>query len=169
MRVSILFVVSTLFLFSIYCVEATPQILNMEPSNSLQGVCPPNVTLCVSVASPNGSAMNITFYSNLSGVWDYFYVGTINTTFSPVSNGTYCINVPFFVKYNTTYYWNVSVSDDWTTNDSPIFSFTTDSNTNCLNFTDTDTTRSDSWIFGAASTLSIFGILAYIKVKKKRN
>ena len=100
-------------------------ITNENPSNETEGECPCCISLCIDIAHLDGSLMNLTLYSNLSGSWDYFFVGEENITLSGLSNGTYCINVPFFSIYNHKYYWNASVSDGASTAESPIWHFYT--------------------------------------------
>lgn len=108
--------------------EGDPPVVSISiPSNNSIGVCSNSMELGVTVSDPDGDTMNITFWSNLSGVWDYFYLGTINRTLVDVANGTYYIDPVYFVQYNHVYYWNVSVSDSTFTTDSPVFSFTTSS------------------------------------------
>jgi len=114
--------------------------------------------------------MNITFYSNLSGVWDYFYIGTLNTTFSNVNNGTYGLQTVFSTRYNYTYYWYAEIAEYFNeTNNrtTPIYDFTTATvaeNCTC-NGTSIGSNISYAWIVGIAIVFSSLGILAYIRRK----
>ncbi|EMR73653.1 protein of unknown function (DUF2341), partial [Thermoplasmatales archaeon SCGC AB-539-N05] len=96
-----------------------PEISNPYPSNGSTNISV-NPTLNITVNDADGDSMNITWYSNSSGSWQIF--GT-NTT---CSNGTYYMPNNNFSNYSITYYWNVSVNDGTTTNNSPIYYFTTE-------------------------------------------
>jgi hypothetical protein len=100
-------------------------LTNVNPTNGSTGECPCCINLCVEISSEEGLLMNLTLYSNLSGVWEYFYIGEDNVTASNLSNGTYCVSVPYFNEYNHMYYWNASVSDGATIIESPIWHFST--------------------------------------------
>jgi len=161
-RKNIVIVCITILLFSFNVNSAS--IDETYPEDEESDMCPNNIDLCVTATSPTGSPMNITFYSNLTGVWDYFYVGYDNTTYYQVSNGTYCINVPYFSRYNHAYFWNVSIDDGITVNDSATFSFTTaESEDNCT----ISQSSSPVWIVGIVLSVSVFGILAFIEVKRR--
>jgi len=152
-------IVILLLLFPIVSADYT---VSYQPANNASDLCPNNINLCVDVVSSNSSQINITIYSNLSGVWDYFYIGTENVTFYQVPNGSYCISVPFFTEYDTTYYWNVSFNDGVNTLDSSIFSFTTTDNPdNCEGGI-----TSSSWLIGPMMLFSVFGLIAYLRSRK---
>ena len=161
-------------LFYCWYSPETCVLSSIWPPNNETDLCPCCIPICTNVSHSEGATMNITVYSNLStGIWDYFWLGANkNVTFSNVTNGSYCFNVPFFVLYNYTYYWNVSVHDGTTTYNSDTFQFTTESNvlncTQCSNYTDTDTDtfRDDAWLIGLILVFSSLGILAFVKQRK---
>jgi hypothetical protein len=150
-------VLTILIVFSSFSLSvADSTIDNMTPTMGDTTVCPGCASLCVDVNSTVG-IMNITIYSNLTGVWDYFYLGTLNLTYANVSNGTYCINVPFFSEYNTTYYWKVKVDDGVLSNETVIYNFTTViDESEC----DVATTGSSySWLLAISILFSLIPIL----------
>jgi len=147
------------------------------PFNETQ--CPCCINLCVGVNDSDGNLMNVTFYSNLSGEWDYFYLGTINRTLTYVPNGTYCIQVPYYSLYNHTYYWYVNITDTVTNESivSDMFFFrTVDEPADCYVIDDIDdiialieeydNIKDDTWIVGVVLLFSIFGIVAYRRTNK---
>ncbi|EMR73342.1 protein of unknown function (DUF2341) [Thermoplasmatales archaeon SCGC AB-539-N05] len=97
--------------------NTAPEISSPYPSNESTGISV-NPTLNITVSDAHGDSMAITWYSNSSGSWIAF--GTNGT-----SNGTYHQTNNNFSNYSITYYWNVSVNDGTTTNNSDIFWFTT--------------------------------------------
>lgn len=116
--------------------STTVSFTNLNPENNSIDIYPSNMALNVTIVNSNGNSMNLTIYSNLSGTWDYFYTGIINTTLSNIYNGTYDINPVFFVKYNNTYYWYINLSEynnDSNYNKSDIYKFTTNKNSTGYN------------------------------------
>ena len=151
-------------------VSAIPTITATAPVNNTGVACPPCAYLSVNVTHENGTAMNITFCSNLSGVWDYFYIGTLNTTIPNVNNGSYNINIVYVTEYNSTYYWYVNVSnfdDPSNYTKSGIFNFNTTSEIATCNSTLGDVGMTYAWIVGIAVVFSSFGVLAYLKRRQK--
>ena len=152
----------------------TPELCNLfyihPPNNSTNASCPPCVSLCVGVNNPAGNNMNLTFYSNLSGSWDWFYIGTENWTYQNVPNGTYCFYVPFFSQYNHTYYWYVNVTDTVTGDydNSNIYHFRTAENlSDCpcgeeaiINLIKENSPQKD-YIIGIVGTIGIIGLIGY--------
>ena len=140
---------------------------NELPINGSVGECPSQIYLCITAYGSGSDILNLTFYSNLSGAWDYFYLGTINTTFTNVSNKQYCIYVPHFSILNRTYYWNVSITDGTQTYNSDVYHFsTTDDPDTC---TSGGGGRNDAWVVGVAMMFSVFGIIAYMKLRRREN
>jgi len=136
---------------------------NPYPANESTDECPALLTLCITVYTASPNKVNLTFWSNLSGSWDYFYIGIENTTFYDVSSREYCIYVPFFDVYGKTYFWNASLFDGTTHYSSPIYKFTTNSNPDDCDF---EGGTSEVWIVGVAIVFSIFGILAFVRRRK---
>jgi len=100
--------------------NSAPVFFNMYPANESIGLDTTPV-LNVTVSDPDGDLMNISWYSNSSGTWEVF-----GTNIS-VGNGTYNQTNANFSDYNTTYWWYVSVSDGFDTNNSSVFHFKTKS------------------------------------------
>jgi len=140
-----------------------PVISNEYPTNNSIYICPTSVELGVTVGDADADSMNITFWSNLSGTWDYFYAGTINVTLVDVVNGTYFINPIYFTRYNHVYYWNASVTDGTYTTDSGVFSFTTSSSP-CGKGGGGMVGGSAMYVVGV---IGIFGLLGYFKHKRR--
>jgi len=142
------------------------------PTNNSVGICPPCATLSINVSESYGNRTNITFYSNLSGVWDYFYIGTLNTTITNVTNGSYAINIVFVTHYNSTYYWYVNTSEyfnDSNYNVTPIYQFhTANLSDGCYcNGSGTESSQiSYAWVVGLVIVFSSFGILAFVKKRE---
>jgi len=82
-----------------------------------------NVTLRplmnVTISDRDGQNMTIYWYTNESGSWEIFAVNNTCT------NGTYFQSYNNFSAYNTTYFWNVSVTDGISMNTSSIYRFST--------------------------------------------
>jgi len=99
--------------------NSNPIILEVYPANESTGL---DITpvLNVTVSDPDGDRLNITWYSNSSGTWQIFGIN------ASCSNDTYHQTNSNFSNYGITYYWNVSVNDGTTTNNSPIYHFTTE-------------------------------------------
>ena len=93
-----------------------PLITNPIPSNNSVNM-PINPIISIDVNDPDANAMNVSFYSNLSGSW------VLLQTNSSVNNGTYSFQGNDFDVYNRTYFWNVSVNDGYGTNNSAVFRF----------------------------------------------
>lgn len=157
--------------------EECEDITYIYPPSPNGTVCPCCVDLCVSVNSSTGSTMNLTFYSNLSGVWDYFYLGDDNVTLVNVNNCTYCITVPYFSLYNHTYYWNVSIDNGVEVIDSDIFQFRTAPDpswcpsdpselTDFIEDTCTDSIKDETWIIGVAIIFSCIPLGIIVKRRK---
>jgi len=145
---------------------ANPPIVSNEyPADGSVYVCPNSVELGITVSDPDGDLMNITFWSNLSGVWDYFYTGTINATLVNVADGTYYINPIYFVQYNFVYYWNVSVTDGTDIVDSAVFSFTTSSSP-CGKGGGGG--MSGGSVMGIIGMVGIFGLLGFIMNRRRK-
>ena len=132
------------------------------PSHTSTDECPQWVSLCVSVIETSPSMVNLTFYSNWSGVWEALF--TIDgCTFKNVSSREYCIAMPYFVKYNTKYYWYANITDNNTYFNSSFLEFTTaESPDSCLG---TGQTKDDTWILGVSIVFSVFGIIAFARTK----
>jgi hypothetical protein len=134
------------------------------PTNGSIDVCPPFISLGVTIDHPEDKTMNLTFYSNLTtGVWDWFYTGE-PYTITNVTDGTYYFKPVFFVVYNQTYFWNVSVFDGSTFTNSDIFHFTT-SATNCTYGGDTILQTS---IIGIVGVVGILGFLLEMRRRKRK-
>lgn len=144
----------------------TLSLTDEYPANNSINVCPNSMEIGVTISNPDGGLMNVTFWSNLSGVWDYFYVGTLNSTLVNVGNGTYYINPVFFTRYNYMYYWNASVSNNTTTINSDVFSFTTASSP-CGKGGGGG--MGSSSVIGIIGLIGIFGILGYIMNRRRKN
>jgi hypothetical protein len=81
-----------------------PVVSNPSPANESTGiVLTPGFSITVSDA--NGDLMNITWYSNSSGLW------TVFATDTNVGNGTYSHGNPNITEYGKTYWWKVIVTD----------------------------------------------------------
>jgi hypothetical protein len=146
------------------------QILSTYPANGTTELLPDFVTFRVNITHTNGSVMNITWWSNLSDrAWDYFYLDNSYVTLSNRTNGSWSIDTEdFFCIYNYTYYWNISISDEDGTNTTGIFHFTTAANPfNYSSNVATPIIPSYAWIVGVVMSLSAFGIIAFIKQKKR--
>jgi len=160
-------IITIIMLLSIYAsvVSATkPVITNMSPESGEIDIEPSLVSLAVSVITSGAPSMNITFYSNLSGVWDYFYTGTLGTTFAFVENGTYRISVPFFTRNNYTYFWYINVTNTVTGeyNQSSVYNFTTSPNATVY------TGISATYIASAVGLIGLIGTLGFISYFSKR-
>jgi len=154
-----------ILLLAILPTVSADKIGDMTPEQDADDLCPCNVALCVEASSPVG-LMNITFYSNLSGPWDYMYLGTENVTFANVPNGTYCVNVPYFNEYGTKYYWKVEIEDTVSTNVSAIFHFTTTTDeSSCESGGGGGGGTSYSWLIGV---IIIFTIMSIFIMKSKK-
>ena len=152
-------IVLTLSIPLIMIGSAQVEISNPLPADGATGECPCCITLSVDISNVSAYDTNLTFYSNLSGDWDYFYIGIDNITFTNITNATYAINVPFFNQYNHIYYWNVSVSDGANV----TYTFTT-----ALNKAECDTVISnESWVVGVAIMFGGLGII--LAIRKRRN
>jgi hypothetical protein len=141
-------------------------ITNIYPESGSTGIEPIIVSLAILVNTTAASTMNITFYSNLSGIWDYFYIGTLDTTFAYVKNGTYRISVPYFSRNSYTYYWYVNVSETTTGeyNQTAVFNFTTRQNvTASAGF---DMTYIASAV-GLIGLVGVVGLISYIIRRRK--
>ena len=161
-------VISLLFLLFLSVVTKADYTLSgFYPQNGETELYPSYISLCVTATHNSSNIVNLTFYSNLSGPWDYFYLGEDNITFSDISNDTYCISVPYFSEYGTTYYWYVNISDGVTSYESPIFHFST------IDADEEDTTPwsnlSQTGLIGSALVFSIFGIIAFMRTRRNRN
>lgn len=167
-----------------YEAEECPNIKYISPPSPNGTICPCCDSMCISVNETEGHPMNLTFYRNDTQFEDFYIVNTFNN----VHNGTYCFcidghhnnSIYYPMKFNETYHWYVNITD--TVNDeyveTRIFQFRTyplpkfcpcgpDEITEMMEDTDTDTIRDDAWLIGATGLLSIFGILAYMKRRKK--
>jgi len=111
--------------YNVTIVNFPPHITMFYPSNSSNFSCPCCITLGVTVLDNDSSLMNITFNTNLSGIWQSIEYMT------NVLNGTYYISIVDFIYYNYTFYWNVSVDDGNTYNHSNWFILKTDTFNNC--------------------------------------
>lgn len=137
---------------------------NENPLNESTDECPNYIFLCLTVYSANSSTMNLTFYSNVTGTWEPFYINSYPLVLRNITNGEYCIYVHDFMIFDHTYYWNASLNDGTAVFESDIFQFeTTDDPTSCLG----GSSSNSSWILGVAILFSIFGIMAYIKQRKR--
>ena len=95
-----------------------PEIFDENPSNGSTGI-PIIPRLNISVRDGDGEKMTIIWYSNSSGTWQAFGRNTDK------KDGTYNQTNKNFSKFNTKYWWYVTVDDDIYTNSSSIFDFTT--------------------------------------------
>lgn len=96
-----------------------PVISDPIPQNGASGV-ELNTQLNITLSDGDGSLMDLTWYSNANGSWQQ--IGVNNS----VGNGTYhCDTTPYTSGYETSFYWNVSVTDGSSTIDSSIYHFTT--------------------------------------------
>jgi hypothetical protein len=111
--------------------SASPSIDAHFPTNLSSGVCPGDAEIGITISDPEGDLINITFWSNLSGEWDWFYTGQDQRfTLTNLSNGTYYISVPFFNVHNHRYHWNATITDGVTVVSSGVYySFTTTDST----------------------------------------
>ncbi|MBS3748918.1 MAG: type IV pilin N-terminal domain-containing protein, partial [Candidatus Thermoplasmatota archaeon] len=103
-----------------YCAYSrAPVISDPLPTNGEINV-ELNKTLSINISDADGSVMDLTWYSNASGSWQQ--IGANNS----VGNGTYyCDTAPLTSGFDTTYYWNVSVTDGTSTVESTRYHFTT--------------------------------------------
>jgi len=138
----------------------------LHPENGSTGHCPSCIYLSVYINSYEGLPMNLTFYSNLSGTWDYFYRGEDNVTYSNCTNGTYSIRVPYFAKYNHQYFWNASVTDGGETSNISISNFFTAVSPDECQGGGGGT--SYAWIIGVIIILSIVPVIMKSRLDKKR-
>lgn len=147
-----------------------PNITVFFPTNLSTDVCPDPVRIGVTVSDDNGDLMNITFRSNLSGFWDWFYTGFHPYEYSLVNltNGTYYLSVPFFSAHDQEYYWNVTVSDGSVYNHSGWLMFTTD-----VDACDSGSTSSGSgggrdsyWVVGVGVGMAA---IALVFMKRRKN
>jgi len=150
---------------TINTINATITISAYYPSNNTVNVCPP-AYIGATISVDNGKPLNLTFYSNLSGIWDYFYMGTINTTYTNATNGTYQFDTVFMIDYGNTYYWYINATEyenesNYTV--SPIYNLAIDSSP--ANCTSNGSNISYSWVIGIAIVFSSLGILAFIRKK----
>jgi hypothetical protein len=97
--------------------NVAPVLSSPSPSNSATGISL-NPTLTITVNDTNAEAMNVTFYTNVTGSW-----GLIGYNDS-VYNGTYTQTNDSMNSYDTTYWWSVNVTD-YTTWTNATYSFTT--------------------------------------------
>ena len=94
--------------------------MNVNPSpghTSHNNIITPK--LAMTVNSPYGFDMNVTFRTNVTGVW-----GTIGTN-SSVGNGTYRWTNASMSKYFTRYWWSVNTSDGMGNYDNDTYWFKT--------------------------------------------
>jgi len=70
--------------------SSTPNITDMYPDDSSVNLCPCCINYCFTVSHPNGTAMNVTIYATDDD--DYYIV----TSFSNITNGTYCFTADGF-------------------------------------------------------------------------
>ena len=158
-------------LFAQTCL-AIPTVTNPFPINNSIVTVPPCASIGTTISNDNGTNMNITFYSNLTGVWDYFYTGELNVTVSNLANGTYYITTVFMDIYSTTYYWYVNVSEfnnDSNYYNTPIYQLTTTSEIANCTADSAFSSQTYTWIIGIIVVFSSLGILAYIKKRRKEN
>jgi hypothetical protein len=95
-----------------------PRITNPIPENESTGIIiKPYMNITIDDA--DGDLMTVQWYSNSSGSWQLF--GTNNS----VTNGTYYQVNTNFKKYNTRYWWYITVNDTKDTIISDKFQFTT--------------------------------------------
>ena len=98
-----------------------PEIFDENPSNgSIDVLLYPQ--LDISISDDDGETMDLIWYSNSSGTWKAFGSNT------NVEDGTYSKTNDNFSKFDTTYWWYVTVTDDIYMVYSPIFHFTTEEN-----------------------------------------
>jgi len=135
------------------------------PGNNTNNVCPNNLTVGVTIENTKGFGMNITWY-----MWTGVLFTNYHSRLDNVSNGTYYLYWSYYSYvsiYNYTYPWRVRI-DDYTngsiTNTSEYWFTTASSPGNC---SFTDTRSSETWIVGVAAALSVFGIIAFIKRRKR--
>jgi len=165
--------ITTLSLFLLFfCfvsyTSATMTISNPLPSDNKLNVDPNSMILSVTVNDSSRSICNITFYSNLSGVWDYFYLGDVGVTYANVScNGTYGFNPVFFVNYTCSYWWNVSVDNGTDGNvEGGVYKFITVSGLQSYGGGGVSDDGSMS-IGVSALGLSVVGVLAFIRRRRR--
>jgi hypothetical protein len=96
--------------------NVAPILSSPSPSNEAIGISL-NPTLSINVNDTNSDAMNVTFYTNVTGSW-----GLIGYNES-VYNGTYSQTNDSMNSYNTKYWWSVNVTD-YTTWTNVTYSFT---------------------------------------------
>jgi major membrane immunogen (membrane-anchored lipoprotein) len=95
-----------------------PRITNPYPENESNGIKVKPI-MNITIDDRDNDSMTIKWYSNSSGSWQQF------GTNSSVLNGTYHQVNANFKKYNTTYWWYVTVNDGKDNTTSDIFKFTT--------------------------------------------
>lgn len=83
---------------------------------------PLNPTLQINISDADGDAMDIVWFSNVSGSWEV--IGINNSVY----DGVYLMPTSNFTNFETTYFWNVSITDSINTVYSPNYRFTTASN-----------------------------------------
>jgi len=141
-------------------------IYDILPVNNSIDICPCCPVLSVTVSSPIGNLITISFLSNESGVW------TELDEFLSVINGTYSIVAFNISKFNLTYYWRVNTSTKDGSNTSGILIFNTTSDINCSD-TYSKTEADDIFLSDSLSLtpptiiLSLYAFLFYLGNKHK--
>ncbi|MFO7678346.1 MAG: DNRLRE domain-containing protein [Thermoplasmatota archaeon] len=103
---------------------SAPVISDIYPVDGAQSV-ELDTILAITLSDAEGDLMDLTWYSNASGSW-----GLIGSNMS-IGDGTYyCDTFPYTSGYETTFYWNVSVTDGKTIVESDKYHFTTRSENN---------------------------------------
>jgi len=82
-----------------------PVISNTNPSNG-QTEVDFNPTLIIEVNDKDNDSLNITFKTNVTGIWAD--IGSYHN----VGNGTYTQNTSNMTQLAKTYYWSINVSDE---------------------------------------------------------
>jgi hypothetical protein len=158
--------------FTFFCIsqpvkaEATRdcegEYTGIVPSNNSVGICPcSNYThICITGTHESGNNVNISFYSNYSGVWEAIQ------NFTNVS-GSYCTFFP--ATYSTQYWWYVNVTEfnnDTNYNQTEVFTFATGSLEDCTAEVTVTTDSGGRFIY---LIIPLFFIAAgYIIVKKRK-
>jgi len=163
----ILIIIPMLIIVMSNPISADITIEDIIPLDGTEDILPPSVNLTATILNDNGNPMNITFWSNLSGSWDYFYINDLNTTFREVDNDTYSLRVPYLSVYGRTYFWYINATDTITGEsfESSIYTFTMIDNPDIFSKFGN---RNDAWIIGVVVLFSTFGVIAYIRTIKEK-
>lgn len=130
-----------------------------SPTNG-SSICPCCFSINFTIIHKQGHFMNITIWSNWTGIWT-----AINNDLRNLTNGTYGVCIDNFAILNKTYYFNATIDDGIDDNKTGTYNVKAYSNISQCNPTSTST--SYAWVLAVVLPFSIFGIIVF--VKKRRN